>query len=105
MSDTGTEGKTRRRLVALNVGLLVVLGIVTLSGNASGQPGAGGTRGRGDYTVVSGKYTGSTTNALYILDAANLELAVLSWDRNQNQLSIIGYRSVADDAKFQQQPR
>src|SRR6185295_10486953 len=43
-----------RRLVALNVALLALLGLVTVAARAerSGQPAV---RGRGDYTVVGGK--------------------------------------------------
>lgn len=96
-----------RRLIGLNLALLAVLGVVTIvtSLDAGAQPGAAGpgaaapARTRGDYTVVSGRYQGGTSNAVYILDAANQELMALSWDRSRNELEVIGHRRLADDAQ------
>lgn len=98
---------TSRRLIGLNVALLMVLGVFTIltSVDAGAQPGAGPgaaatSRPRGDYTVVSGRYQGGTSNAVYILDAANQELMALSWDRSRNELEVIGHRKLADDAQI-----
>lgn len=98
---------TSRRLIGLNVALLMVLGVFTIltSVDAGAQPGAGPgaaatARPRGDYTVVSGRYQGGTSNAVYILDAANQELMALSWDRSRNELEVIGHRKLADDAQI-----
>jgi len=104
----------RRGLLRLNVALLLILGVATIltSVDAGGQPGSGlpGTapasvppaRSRGEYTMVSGRYQGGTSNAVWVLDAANGELIALSWDRANNELEVIGYRRLADDAQIRQ---
>lgn len=94
-----------RRLIGLNVALLLVLGAVTIVGGfeAAAQPGAATTappRPRGDYTVVSGRYQGGTSNAIFVLDAANGELMALAWDRSRNEMEVIGHRKLADDTQI-----
>jgi hypothetical protein len=102
------------RLVALNVALLAILVVVTVTGSrpATAQPPAPGsppgsqpTRGRGEYTMVCGKYAGATSSAVYIVDAANQEIVVLGWDRASNRLTPIGFRSLTDDAHYLTKPR
>jgi len=94
------------RLIGLNVALLLALGAVTLATRAGAQnDGAGGGRGRGEYTLVSGRVQGATTHTIYVLDAANQELVALGWNRNTNQAEVVGFRSLADDAKYLQRPR
>lgn len=94
----------RTRLVVLNAVLLVVLGLVTLSGRAVAQGGAQ-DRARGNYTMVSGRVQGGTTHSVYILDQANQELVALAWDRNRDRLVPIGYRSLTGDSKTQRGSR
>lgn len=96
-----------RRLVGLNIGLVVTLGVVTLVGvtrsgaqPSTGAGGAGAARPRGEYTLVSGKFQGSSASAVYILDVANQELVALDWDRNKLRFEPIGYRSLKDDANL-----
>lgn len=102
-----------RRLVGLNIGLVVTLGVVTLvgvtrsgaqpstgAGGVGGGGGAGSSRPRGEYTLVSGKFQGSSASAVYILDVANQELVALDWDRNKLRFEPIGYRSLKDDANL-----
>lgn len=90
-----------RRLLGLNLALLLALGVVTLitTAQSSAQPGVNqaGARPRGEYTLVSGRYQGSTTSAVYILDVANQELVALRWDRNSNRFQPLGFRSLKDD--------
>ncbi len=98
------------RLIGLNVALLLALGAVTLATRAGAQNdggggGPGGGRGRGEYTLVSGRVQGATTHTIYVLDAANQELVALGWNRNTNQAEVVGFRSLADDAKYLQRPR
>lgn len=96
-------GRARQRLIALNVALLLTLGVVTVlaGADAGAQPvGTPAPRPRGEYTVVSGRYQGGTTNAVYVLDSANQELLALSWDRSRNELEVIGHRKLSDDAQL-----
>ncbi len=82
-------------LIALNVGLLVVLGVVSI---AQAQPGA---RARGNYAMVGGEYLGGGgANAVYILDAANQELIAVKWDEGRKVLDGIGYRDLSKDAQM-----
>ncbi|HPO92862.1 MAG TPA: hypothetical protein PL072_05250 [Phycisphaerales bacterium] len=105
-----TDVRTRR-LIALNVLLLAGLAVATLAGHVSAQPRAGtplsGTaaRSRGDYAVVPGRTQSGNADAVYVLDATNQDILALSWDRNKDRFSIIGYRSLANDARVQQQTR
>lgn len=92
------------RLIGLNVALLLALGAVTLATRAGAQNDGGG-RGRGEYTLVSGRVQGATTHTIYVLDAANQELVALGWNRNTNQAEVVGFRSLADDARYLQRPR
>lgn len=104
---TTMNTQTSRRLIGLNVALLGVLGAVTIAGSfeAGAQPAATGAaaaapRPRGEYTLVSGRYQGGTSNAIYVLDAANGELMALSWDRSRNEIEVIGHRKLADDSQI-----
>src|SRR5262249_47100002 len=95
---------TRRRLIHLNAALIVALGgltVASVAGAGRSQPPAGGDRPGGEYTMVSGRVQGSTTHGVYILDATNQEVIALSWDRNNNRFSGIGYRSLIADGRSQ----
>lgn len=97
------------RLIAANVvllGALAVLTIVGLQSPAGAQPGgAPAVRGRGDYTMVSGRYQGGTANMVYLLDSANQELLALEWNRNRNEFVPLGLRSLVEDGRRQAPPR
>lgn len=111
MSDQVSQQEAARprldqRLLALNGGLLVVLGIVTLANTraADAQPTTP-NRARGEYTMVSGRMQGSTAAVLYLIDATNQEIVAASWDRNNNKLEPVGLRSLSDDSRYLQRPR
>lgn len=89
-------GKTRR-LVALNIALLVILAGVTFAARAERGPQPV-VRGRGDYTMVAGKVQGGTGNVAYILDAANQQLIAVRWNDTRKTLEGLDYRNVAQDA-------
>jgi hypothetical protein len=97
-------GRTRQRLIGLNIALLMMLGVVTIFSNVEAGAQPGGTpaapRPRGDYTVVSGRYQGGTANAVYILDAANQELLAITWDRSRNEVNVLGHRKLGDDSQI-----
>jgi hypothetical protein len=97
-----SAGALRRRLIAANIVLAGVLGVVCIIPVAGASDGQPGVRARGAYTLVSGRIQGNTTHGVYILDSANQEVVALSWDRGQNRFnSPIGYRSLTQDAKAQ----
>ncbi len=109
VSAAPLSARVNPRLVAVNVVLLGVLAFVTFAGAQptppGSTPGPHAGRGRGEYTMVSGRYSGATTSAIYILDSANQELVVLGWDRSAARLNPIGHRSLADDAQYLTKPR
>ncbi|TVQ29956.1 MAG: hypothetical protein EA376_14330 [Phycisphaeraceae bacterium] len=93
--------KTSRRhtgLLALNAGLLLALGAVTLAPIAEAQRGAT-QRARGDYTMVAGRVVGVPESAIYIIDSTNQELVGVRWDRSRRMLQPIGFRDIQLDAR------
>jgi len=92
------RGRTNQRgLIALNIALVAGLAIVSLAPVAGGQPGSG--RSRGDYTMIGGRIQGSSTNAIYVVDAANSELVALKWSQGQKRFEGVGYRDLNRDAR------
>lgn len=84
-------------LLILNAGLAVVLAAVALAPRADAQRAA---RARGDYTMVSGRTQGGSSNhAVYIIDASNQEVVALRWNDNTRGLEGLGYRDLAADAQ------
>ncbi len=107
-------GRGPGRLLVLNGLLLAALAGVTLAVHVGSGPAVAqpidpnlGTpiRNRGDYTIVSGRYQGGTTSAVYVLDASNQQLLALTWDRTNSRFNLVGLRSLIDDARFQRAPR
>ena len=111
--ETGTEAgptaarppKLDPRLIGLNIVLLAVLAAASFGVGSDRQAGPGGgpapnqaARGRGEYTLISGRVQGSSTHAVYLLDSSNHELVALGWDRNRARLEPIGFRNLAEDA-------
>lgn len=91
---------TRRRgLIALNVGLLALVGALTLAPHAGAQ--RAGARAPGDYTMVSGRIVGGSTNVVYILDANNQEMVAVRWNPTTKSLDGVGFRDLSADAQMQ----
>ena len=97
-----------RGLIVLNMALLMLLAAITLApasnaqrGNVGTNPGAGVGRARGEYTMVSGRVTGGSSNAVYVVDANNQELLSLLWNQSGRGLDVIGYRDLHADATAQ----
>lgn len=95
-----------RSLVVTNAILATVLVLVVLgatqSQHASAQPAsvaAAGDRARGDYTMVSGRFREGSSNAIYIVDSSNQEVVAVRWDSSKQQMTGIGYRSIANDSR------
>lgn len=88
-------------LVALNAGLLLVLGAVALGPDARAQASPD-ERLRGDYVVVGGDIPFGNANAIYILDTANQEMVAIRWNPGAGaagRLEPIGYRDLRADAE------
>ncbi len=92
-----TIGRRVQALLALNFGLLGVLAFVSLAPEAGGQPGA--VRARGDYTMVAGPIRTGNASAIWILDAANQELAIVRFNDSRGQLEGIGFRDLVIDGQ------
>lgn len=92
------RNRSTRALIALNAALVCALAVVTLAPAAEAQRGG---RGRGEYTMVSGRMQGTPEAAIYIIDANNLELVAVKWNRSRKQLDGVGFRDLAADQQGQ----
>ncbi len=90
------RSRQTRALVALNAGLLVVLGLVTAVPRADAQPDL--RRPPGTYTIVGGEPASGNANAVYVLDSSNREIVAVKWNNSTNQLEGVGYRDLRADA-------
>ncbi len=86
---------TIRGLLLLNGLLLAVLAAVTFS---SAAPANSQPRARGDYIMVGGPAPGTRAAAVYIVDAINQEMVVVTYDQNAQDLTGVAYRNLALDA-------
>lgn len=96
------------RLIAANAALLALLAVLTIAGmqsQADAQPGSSAARGRGEYTMVSGRYQGGTASAIYLVDSANQEVLALTWNRTKNEFEPLGMRSMLADGQRNAPPR
>lgn len=82
-----------RGLLVLNGLLLLALGAVTFGSVAQGQ-----SRGRGEYTMVSGGAQGSDSPVVYIVDVINQEMIAMTYNPNTKLSEGVGYRNLAADA-------
>jgi hypothetical protein len=90
--------QARRGLIILNVALLMLLAAVTLAPSSHAQRGGG--RARGEYTMVSGKITGSSSHAVYVVDSSNQDMVIVRWNESSKSLDGIGYRDIKEDANL-----
>ena len=86
----------RVALVAMNMALLLVLGVVTLAPAADAQQAQ---RPRGEYMVLGGQMTGAPTSAVHVIDTSNQEMVTLRWDQSNKVFEGIGYRNLRLDAQ------
>jgi len=94
------------KLIAANVALLGVLAALTIAGMQSPAGAQSGLpRGRGDYTMLSGRYQGGNSNAVYVIDGANQEVLALTWNRTKIEFEPVGVRSMLADGQRQAPPR
>ncbi len=90
---------TGHGLLALNVVLLVGLGLVSFAPFAGAQGGVGqSSRALGEYLVVGGATIGGVSSTIYVLDTANRELIALGWNNSTKSLEGVGYRDLSQDS-------
>jgi hypothetical protein len=89
---------SNRGLLGVNLALLIALAVVSIlpepDASVAAQPAG---RGRGDYTLVSGRSQGSTASTIYILDAVNQELIAVRWNDSRRMLEGLDYRDLGGD--------
>lgn len=88
--------QAHRGLVMLNIALLVMLAAVSVAPSSHAQRGGG--RARGEYTMVAGKVTGSSSHAVYIIDSSNQDMVAVRWNEGSKSLDGMGYRDLKEDA-------
>lgn len=99
------DPRVRSLLVGNGIAAVVlafVLGGIMQTPPAAAQPAnvaAAGERARGEYTMVSGRFREGGSSAIYIIDSSNQEVVAVRWDTGKQQLTGIGYRSIANDAR------
>ena len=86
-----------RGLVVLNVSLLAILGVVTLTPKVDAQSSPVNMRVRGEYSVVGGETLGENANTIYVLDSANRELVSLRWNDSTKAIEGVGFRDLVRD--------
>lgn len=103
---TGLLADPRVRSLLVGNGIAAVALAFVLGGlsqrQAAAQPAdvvAAGDRARGEYTMVSGRFREGGSSAVYIVDSSNQEVVALRWDTGKQQMTGIGYRSIANDAR------
>jgi len=87
----------RSGLVALNLVLLGVLGVLTFSPQVGAQMGGEPMRVRGEYTLVGSETLGETASTVHVLDSANRELVSLRWNDSTKALEGLGFRDLVRD--------
>ena len=94
-----TPRKAPRALIVVNAALLLLLGAVTLAPTSQAQRGTGGSRARGEYTMVACQITGSSAHVVYVVDSSNQDMVVVRWNESTKSLDSIGYRDLKEDAQ------
>tara|TARA_E500000318_G_scaffold85651_2_gene81757 strand:- start:16124 stop:16456 length:333 start_codon:yes stop_codon:yes gene_type:complete len=97
-NETQHRGRSGRSgLVALNLALLAILGLVTLSPQVGAQMEGNDMRVRGVYTVIGSDTLGETASTIHVLDSANREIVSLRWNESTKALEGLGFRDLVRD--------
>ncbi|HWB20811.1 MAG TPA: hypothetical protein VG711_10950 [Phycisphaerales bacterium] len=94
--NTTPKRSSLKGVILLNMGLLVLLAIITFS---STHAGAQNQRGRGDYVMVAGGARGTESSVVYVVDQVNQEMMALTYDSTNKRLDGMTYRNLANDAR------
>ena len=84
-----------RVLVAVNAALVLVLGAVTLSPDATAQ--ANQARPAGKYMLVGGQPISGNSNVAYVIDTVNAEMVAVKWNQGRRLLEGVGFRDFDAD--------
>lgn len=89
-----------RALLLLNAALLLVLAGIMFGPVADAQQ-----RARGDYTMIAGRSAGTQSSAVYIVDAVNQEMVIVTFNPSINEMEGVTYRNIgADVQQLMQRP-
>jgi hypothetical protein len=89
-----------RGVLVLNAVLLALLAAVTFGSRADAQ-----NVSRSNYNMVAGNAAGANAAVVYIADAANAEMVVVTYNPQQKVLEGVGYTNFAADAARLSRPR
>lgn len=84
-------------LIAINLVLLALLAMVTFA-PATNADSNTLDNGAGDYIMVGGRVSGSTSNVVYVLDQRSGILIALKYDLSSKKMKGLGIRNVNQDA-------
>jgi hypothetical protein len=100
-----------RRLLALNIALLLTLVLISVgtlpAPSGAAQPTGRSNRDadrqarqRGEYALIAGRVQGAQVSGVYVLDSANRDLVALVWSRTRSRFEPVGYRSLVEDTRI-----
>ena len=90
------DRRQTRTLILLNAGLLFLLGVVVLAPMAEAQRGQA-RRAPGDYTLVASKPNALGESALHVVDANNMEMIVIRYEKSAGKLQFVDFVDIAAD--------
>jgi hypothetical protein len=96
-SEISDQRRWPRGLVVLNVALLTILGVVSITPQVDAQSSPINMRVRGDYSVVGGKTLGENASTIFVLDSENRELVSLRWNDSTKAIEGVGFRDLVRD--------
>ena len=92
MNDSNNT-TSRSGLIALNVLLLAIFAAISFVPETIAQ-----TPRSGHYISVPANANGITSGVVYIMDTDKQELVAVTWDHNNNRITVLGYRNIESDA-------
>ncbi len=84
-------------LIAVNLVLLALLALVTLA-PATNADSNNADSAAGDYIMVGGQVSGSTSNSMYVLDQRSGILVALKFELGTKKMKALSIRNLNQDA-------
>ena len=85
--------RSLRALIALNVVLLVMLGIFSFGP----QPAQAQLGGQGNYMMIAGQSQGSTSATVYVIDTARGGMVGVQYNVGKKRVESVGWRVMTSD--------